>query len=64
MLPVSVESGPGSGYAGTPVDWARTTWRIGVDIVRKLADQITFIVLPRHPAQDDMTNLVPGTAYR
>lgn len=36
-----------SGYAGTLVDWARTTWRIGVDIVRKLAGQTTFIVLPR-----------------
>ena len=36
-----------SGYAGALVDWARTAWRIGVDIVRKLAGQTTFIVLPR-----------------
>lgn len=36
-----------SGYAGQLVDWARTAWRIGVDIVRKLAGQSTFIVLPR-----------------
>jgi putative transposase len=36
-----------SGYAGALVDWARTAWRISVDIVRKLAGQTTFIVLPR-----------------
>jgi putative transposase len=36
-----------SGYAGQLVDWAHTTWRIGVDIVRKLTGQTTFIVLPR-----------------
>jgi transposase len=36
-----------SGYAGQLVDWARTTWRIGVDIVRKLAGQTTFVVLHR-----------------
>lgn len=34
-------------YAGRLVDWAATTLRLGVDIVRKLAGQIGFQPLPR-----------------
>jgi putative transposase len=35
------------GYAGHLVDWAATTYRLNVEIVRKLAGQIGFTVLPR-----------------
>jgi putative transposase len=36
-----------SGYAGHLVDWARATLGLTVQIVRKLAGQTTFVVLPR-----------------
>lgn len=36
-----------SGYAGKLVDWAATQLRLVVTIVRKHADQRTFVVLPR-----------------
>jgi transposase len=36
-----------SGYAGQLVDWAHTTFGLTVQIVRKLAGQTTFVVLPR-----------------
>jgi transposase len=35
------------GYSGTLVEWAKTTWNITVDIVKKIAGQTTFVVLPR-----------------
>jgi transposase len=35
------------GYAGGLVDWARETLGLSVDIVKKLADQQGFVVLPR-----------------
>ena len=35
------------GYAGRLVDWAASTLRLAVDIVRKLAGQTTFQPLPR-----------------
>jgi putative transposase len=35
------------GYAGQLVDFAATTFRISIEIVRKLAGQIGFTVLPR-----------------
>jgi putative transposase len=36
-----------AGYAGQLVDWATTTLGLAVDIVRKLAGQVGFQVLPR-----------------
>ncbi len=35
------------GYAGRLVDWARRVLRVGLEIVRKPADQNGFAVLPR-----------------
>jgi transposase len=35
------------GYSGTLIEWAKTTLNITVDIVKKIAGQTTFIVLPR-----------------
>jgi transposase len=35
------------GYSGQLVDWAATTLRLTIEIVRKLAGQIGFTVLPR-----------------
>lgn len=35
------------GYNGTLADWAKTTLRITVEIVKKIVGQTTFIVLPR-----------------
>jgi transposase len=36
-----------AGYSGTLVSWAKTTWNVVVDIVKKLAGQTTFVVLAR-----------------
>jgi transposase len=36
-----------AGYAGALVDWAATTLRLTVTVVRKLAGHVGFHVLPR-----------------
>jgi hypothetical protein len=35
------------GYQGSLLGWAKTTWNITVQIVKKIAGQTTFVVLPR-----------------
>jgi putative transposase len=35
------------GYNGTLAGWAKTTLNITVEIVKKIAEQTTFVVLPR-----------------